>query len=154
MTIFKLKLLGDLEFGRGILAMSSFINSYLLVSCGELLVQVKIDASTRKIVGASSIAARFPIKKIITQENRIVLSGFQDSVSVYDFDTTSKTFKFLKSDRYIRWSLDALWSNNMIVASERYGYIYGLDVGTFYSFRKPILSTRHSQSIFRDIIHG
>lgn len=91
-----LKLKGELALDGPVLAVCSFINSYLLIAYSGYIHIVKIDSNFRKLVTGALIQGRFDIHKLDSIGSFVIASGNADSVVIYHFDTDSKSFIYCK----------------------------------------------------------
>ena len=103
------------------------------------------------VVGAS-IDTRFRFTKIRIHESLILISGFQDSVSIYHLDTSQRRFRFISSDSFMRWTCDSImFSDKFVIASDKKSFVFGLSNDTD-AMNKDSLATNFISNIGEPII--
>ncbi|KAJ3176254.1 hypothetical protein HK101_010472 [Irineochytrium annulatum] len=121
---YKIRKLGEFKLPKLVILMES---SYLIAASGDTLYQLKIDAATRTLVAGASIELRWPIQSLSTWGNRILVSSIKDSVSVYLYNTATKSFEFTASDSVSRPTSDCVpLSRNLYIAVDKTGTLCGL----------------------------
>ncbi|KAJ1332791.1 hypothetical protein BSLG_008420 [Batrachochytrium salamandrivorans] len=127
----KFNLMGQCTLSGPVIALCSFINSYLLASAGSVLHQLKIEAVHRTLTASANIDSYSSITRIHTLGAYIYVSNVRESVSVYSFDVVAKSFKLLKSDVECRAGFDGIPLNDsLVIGSDLNGNIYGLATGS------------------------
>ncbi|KAI8930229.1 mono-functional DNA-alkylating methyl methanesulfonate N-term-domain-containing protein [Entophlyctis helioformis] len=138
---YKLPLLGERTVNGPVLALCSFVNSYLLCSAGTVLYQIKIEAATRTVITGAHIDTRSLITRIRSNGTRAIVSNQRDSTSVYNFSLLTKTFSFVTSDSLSRAGSDDLpIGGALILGTDKLGTIFGLAGGPYAD---PAMSTEH-----------
>ncbi|KAJ8324813.1 hypothetical protein O5D80_007039 [Batrachochytrium dendrobatidis] len=124
----KFTLMGQYTLNGPVLALCTFVNSYLLASAGSTLYQLKIEAVHRTITAGASIDINSIITRIHALKTQIFIANTQDSISVYKFDIATKAFAFIKSDVTSRVGSECFpLDDSLVIGTDRHGNIYGLD---------------------------
>ncbi|KAI8903134.1 CPSF A subunit region-domain-containing protein [Gorgonomyces haynaldii] len=118
---------GHLETSKPVNAVTELLSSYLVIAIGSDLHQVKIEGQNRRLVFGLHTHARFPIKRLDTKDDLIYCAGHQDSVIVYRFDKQNKKIHFVKSDEFVRWTLDQMLVDDAVLASDTRGCLFLLE---------------------------
>ena len=105
-NVFKFYLMSELTLNHPVSAIACN-ESYLFISSGSSLFQIKINAETRKImIGGRSIARDVAKSIKTTTEQDIYVAGAQESLAYYSFVREEKKIKFISSDSKSRSALD------------------------------------------------
>ncbi|KAI9347987.1 mono-functional DNA-alkylating methyl methanesulfonate N-term-domain-containing protein [Zopfochytrium polystomum] len=124
---YRMRKLGEYKFPSRVVAVRSFLNSYLVAAAGNVLVQLKIDANSRTLVAGARVELRWPILSLSASGQNVFIGGKRDSISLYVYDTQSKEFVFQMSDSVQRVTGDCLAINDSLtLASDRSGNVFGL----------------------------
>jgi hypothetical protein len=90
---------------------------------------MKISLTNNRVITGATTVLRFPIESMQANGDKIIVCCPKDSVSVYKFDLVTKSFRFLKSDRYTRNILSTVViDDELVVACSKKGTLYGLKI--------------------------
>lgn len=122
-------LLGERHFYEPVRCISSLLTNYLVIGSGNYLYQLKIDKSTRGLSVGDHIHSRFAINRIRSTGRHIVTAGHRDSIDMYEL--RDARLQFVSSDAQATWSVDCCLNDDMLVASDLRGNLYGFECKLF-----------------------
>ncbi|TPX59476.1 hypothetical protein SpCBS45565_g07733 [Spizellomyces sp. 'palustris'] len=141
-VMYKMKQLGEMILDGPVQSICPFLGSYLLAAAGDNFYQLKIDAHTRKLVIRAQLPLRWPIQCIDVHGTRVIVGGQKESVSFYSYNVQTKTFEFLKSDRYGRPTAACLAiDDTTAVATDKCGNIVGFSAGDYTGLERTLDTT-------------
>ncbi|KNC95927.1 uncharacterized protein SPPG_08681 [Spizellomyces punctatus DAOM BR117] len=141
-VMYKMKQLGEMILDGPVQSICPFLGSYLLAAAGDTFYQLKIDAHTRKLVIRAQLPLRWPIQCIDVHGTRVIVGGQKESVSFYSYNVQTKTFEFLKSDRYGRPTAACLAiDDTTAVATDKCGNIVGFSAGDYTGLERTLDTT-------------
>jgi hypothetical protein len=124
--------------------------SYLILTCGQEMFQIKIDANKRRLVLSANIPTKYKLHTIGTAGDKIFLCGNRSPILLYSFDKQKKAFSF-----HCTSAIPRNYATTLGIESDIGSLAFGMEKGgilTVYQYDpqtrllEPILSHHLRQS--------